>query len=219
MWPRVIPFGLYMALLSFEGLIATLWVYPIKILMVLAVLLYCWPYYEELHGRLCHSLGEGLLTLGTGMLVYLAWVRMDWAWATIGQPAGYNPFQAGSTLGAGLAGVRLFGASVVVPVMEELFWRSFLLRFLITRFPEQGTQVPDNFAAVRLGTYTRFSFLASVVLFGSEHNLWLAGIMAGTCYTLLLYRTQRLWPCVMAHGVTNFFLGVHVLRTGEWQWW
>ncbi|MBI3392868.1 MAG: CPBP family intramembrane metalloprotease [Nitrospirae bacterium] len=43
--------------------------------------------------------------------------------------------------------------------------------------------------------------------------------MAGVAYNLLLYRTGRLWPCILAHGVTNLLLAVHVLATGEWKWW
>jgi len=56
------------------------------------------------------------------------------------------------------------------------------------------------------------------VLFGLEHHLWLAGMMAGAVYTLLLYTTRRLWPCILAHAITNLMLGAHVLMTGEWRW-
>jgi len=235
MWPRVLPFGLYMAFLVFETLLHSssawlpclvaseallpLWLYPLKTVTVLGALLYYWRQYDELHGKLCASLGEGVLAIGAGVVVYLAWVRMHWAWATIGQAAGYNPLQAGASMGAGLAAVRLFGAAVVVPIMEELFWRSFLIRFVITLFPAGPTNVPTEFISIPLGTVTRLSFVMTVVLFGSEHTLWLAGMMAGAVYTLLLYKTRRLWPCVLAHGVTNLLLGIHVLVTQEWQWW
>jgi CAAX prenyl protease-like protein len=93
--------------------------------------------------------------------------------------------------------------------MEELFWRSFLLRYLIS----------PRFKTVRLGALTPFSFVVTVVLFGLEHDLWLAGMMAGVAYTLLLNRTGNLWSCVLAHAVTNLALGVHVLMTEEWRWW
>ena len=235
MWPRVLPFGLYMAFLLLESVahpvgawipalapweaLFPLWLYPLKIAVVLGTLIYCWRQYDELHDKLCTSLGEGILAIGTGVVVYLAWVRMDWAWATMGQAAGYNPLQAGAGMGAGLAAVRLFGAAVIVPIMEELFWRSFLIRFVITLFPEEQTDVTTEFTSVRLGTFTPISFVVTVVLFGSEHSLWLAGMMAGAIYNLLLYKTRRLWPGVLAHGVTNLLLGVHVLITQEWQWW
>jgi uncharacterized protein len=68
-----------------------------------------------------------------------------------------------------------------------------------------------------LGCLPPISFIVTVVLFGSEHTLWLAGMMAGAIYNLLLYKTRRLWPCILAHGVTNLLLGVHVLVTQEWQ--
>jgi uncharacterized protein len=234
-WPRVLPFGLYMAFLALESLLdsasawvpflaesrvlLSLWLYPIKIVVVLGALLYGWSQYDELRDKLYASLCEGVLTIGVGVVVYLAWVRMDWSWATLGQGAGYNPWQAGASAGALLAAVRLFGAAVVVPMMEELFWRSFLLRFVISLFSAEKTNVTPEFTSIPLGTFTPISFVVTVVLFGSEHTLWLAGMMAGALYNLLLYKTRRLWPCILAHGVTNLLLGVHVLVTQEWQWW
>lgn len=227
MWPWVMPFGLYMAFLCLESVVQSvtgsttvgLWLYPVKTAAVFGTLLYFWRQYTELHVRLCVSGQEGAWTLGAGVLVYLAWVRMDWPWATLAQSAGYDPFQAGASLGALLAAVRLFGAAVVVPMMEELCWRSFLLRYVITLSPGAKTTTPTEFTAIPLGTFTPMSFLVTVVLFGSEHALWLAGMLAGAVYTLLLYKTRRLWPCVLAHGITNLLLGVHVLMTREWHWW
>jgi CAAX prenyl protease-like protein len=224
-WPRLLPFALFMAFIAVESVIPwirsltssadtgstllSLWLYPVRTATVLGALVLLWPAYQELQGQTFANRGEILLAVGVGVLVYLAWVRMDWSWATQGQPAGYNPFQAGARAGAVLAGVRIFGAAVVVPVMEELFWRSFLIRYLVS----------SPFVSVRLGTCTPLSFGATVVLFGLEHHLWLAGMTAGVAYNLLLYKTRHLWPCILAHAVTNLILGVHVLVTGEWHWW
>ena len=230
-WPRVLPFGLYglsrpriaaalrQCLDAFPGRIEgalSLWLYPIKIGVVLGALLYGWCRYDELHDKLFASLREGVVTIGASVVVYLAWVRMDWSWATLGQGAG-NPWQAGASAGV-LAAVQLFGAAVVVPVMEELFGSPFFSG-LCPRFPAEKTNVTPEFTSIPLGTFTPISFVVTVVLFGSEHTLWLAGMMAGALYNLLLYKTRRLWPCVLAHGVTNLLLGVHVLVTQEWQWW
>lgn len=191
------------------GPVADLWLYPVKTAVVLGLLAYFWPRYGELKDRSFSSVGDVLVAVAAGILVYMVWVRMDWPWAMQGSPAGYDPFRAGQGSGVVLAGVRMFGAAVVVPVMEELFWRSFLLRYLIA----------SRFETVRLGAVTPFSCLATIVLFGLEHHLWLAGMLAGAAYTLILYRTGRLWPCILAHGVTNLALGIHVLVTGEWRWW
>ncbi len=224
-WVRVIPFGLYLVFLSLTAgaewiaehypsqpvfsAFATVWHYPIKIAIVGMLLLAFWSRYEELKAPLVTSLAELGLAVGVGILVYLAWVRMDWAWATQGITSGYNPFEDTGWTGWGLAGIRLFGASVVVPVMEELFWRSFLLRYLIA----------PTFRTVPLGMFTPLSLVMTTAFFGFEHHLWLAGMLAGLAYTLLLYYTKRLWPCIIAHGVTNLCLGVHVLVTHEWRWW
>ena len=221
-WARVLPFAAYMGFIGVSSLLAwgfehgseggaiwDLWSYPVKTLVVGSLLIFFWSRYQELKTPIFLNWQEGILTLGIGLLVYALWVRMDWPWAIQGDITEYDPYVAGSTLGTLLAGIRLFGASVTVPIMEELFWRSFLIRYIIQ----------SNFQAVRLGTYTVGSFAITVVLFGLEHNLWLAGMMAGTAYNLLLYRTGRLWPCIMAHAVTNFALGLHVLATGEWYWW
>jgi CAAX prenyl protease-like protein len=223
--PRVLPFAVYLFFLALAeviawlsphlsavaalGLRANLWIYPLKTAAVLAVLIYFWPCYDELNVKRTLKPRDVLLAAIIGVVVYVLWVRMDWPWATQGQPGGYNPLLAGDRMEKVLVTVRLLGAVIVVPVMEELFWRSFLLRYLIS----------TRFQTVPLGTFTVFSFLATVVLFGLEHHLWLAGMMAGAAYTLLLYGTRRLWPSIIAHAVTNLALGLHVLLTQEWHWW
>jgi len=224
---RILPFVVYLSFLAIVQVIPSitaanvsqsssvgnidLWLYPIKTAAVLGLLIYFWPQYSELKDRVIDGPGEAILTIAVGLLVYTAWVRMDWSWAMQGDGTGpgYNPFRTGTGMGVVLAGIRIFGASVVVPIMEELFWRSFLIRYLIS----------SKFESIALGTFTAFSFTATVVLFGLEHDLWLAGIMAGIAFTGLLYYTKRLWPCILSHAVTNFALGIHVLMTGEWRWW
>ena len=144
------------------------------------------------------------------MLVFVLWVNMDWDFATMGDLRGFDPFLNANASGRNLLIFsRLFGAALVVPVMEELFWRSFLLRYI----------VHTNFISVRIGTYTLSSLLIGSVLFGLEHNLVLAGIMAGIAYSLLLYWTKSIYQCILAHGVTNLALGIYVLQTGYWQFW
>ena len=227
MTARILPFVVYLSFLAIVQIIPSitasgvtqnswgghvdLWLYPVKTAAVLALLIYFWPQYQELKDTIINGPREAILTIAVGLLVYAAWVRMDWSWAMQGDGTadGYDPFRTGTGTGIVLAGIRLFGASVVVPIMEELFWRSFLIRYLIS----------SKFESVALGTFTVFSCAATVVLFGLEHDLWLAGMMAGVAYTGLLYYTKRLWPCIVAHAVTNFALGIQVLVTGEWRWW
>ncbi len=135
---------------------------------------------------------------------------MAWDWATFGTLQGYDPtvFPDGITRSM-LIGFRLAGASIVVPVMEELFWRSFLVRYLID----------SDIKKVAIGQFTAMSCIVTIILFGMEHNFWLSGIIAGAVYTLLLYRTKSIAQCILSHAVTNFSLGIYVLNTGKWHFW
>ena len=101
------------------------------------------------------------------------------------------------------------GAALVVPVMEELFWRSFLLRRLMA----------ERFLAVDPGRLAAVPVVVTVLLFGVEHNQWLAGMVAGAVYTALYWHGRTLWLPVLAHAVTNAVLGGWVLATANWTYW
>jgi CAAX prenyl protease-like protein len=93
--------------------------------------------------------------------------------------------------------------------MEELFWRSFLIRYIIG----------NDFSKIPIGTFSWASFLITVVLIGLEHHYFLAGMMAGAVFNLLLYFTRSISQCILAHAVANLALGIYVLQTGKWLFW
>lgn len=223
-WLRVIPFAVFMGFIGLqqgaqwavdEGMlnlsaVQLLYLYPVKAILVALLLLLFMRQYVELRWsdfrNFSHTIGSLLL----GLLVFVLWINMDWDFATFGESKGFNPSLIESdAVRNSLIFFRIFGAALVVPIMEELFWRSFLLRYIID----------SNFMAVRIGTYSLASFVIGSVLFGLEHNLVLAGIMAGVAYSLLLYWTKSVSQCVLAHAVTNFVLGLYVLQTANWQFW
>lgn len=221
---RTIPFALFMGFVGLEELLrylstkqillldpsVLLLTYPIKTLAVGGLLLYFAKNYKELVFRDLLRADHSLLSTLTGLLIFFLWIQMDWDFATVGTPAGFNPTQVqDSTLRWTLTLFRIAGASLVVPVMEEIFWRSFLIRYI-----QQA-----DFSTVPLGTFTWGSFFLSAVLFGLEHNLVAAGIMAGFLFNLLLYRTRSLAQCILSHAVANFALGIYVLYTGRWHFW
>jgi len=104
---------------------------------------------------------------------------------------------------------RVFGAVIVVPVMEELFWRAFLIRWLVN----------EDFKSVAVGTFTWMSFGVTVALFGGEHYQWLAGLICGAMYNWLYYRRKDVFACVVAHAVSNAALAAWVLSRGDWKFW
>ena len=174
-------------------------------------LLWVWrrEYADDIAPRL--TLSGCLIAVAAGIVVLVLWIAPENVLPQIGEPSGFDPYSFGWPPAAVplLIAVRLVGAAVVVPVMEELFWRSFLLRYTIN---------PD-FRSVPLGTFTLFSFAAVVVLFGLEHYRVIQGMIAGIFYTWLVIRQKSLRGCILAHGVTNLGLGIYVLGTGEWGFW
>lgn len=152
--------------------------------------------------------------VAAGVLVCGLWIGLDGLYPKIGAagPA-WNPhaqFGEGSALAWVLVAVRLFGSSVVVPPLEEVFYRSFFYRSLARA----------DFQKVPLGYFAWLPFLATSVVFGLMHpQQWLAGILCGLIYQGLVIRKQRLGDAMTAHAITNFLLGLWVLWKGAWQFW
>ena len=221
---RCLPFALFMGFIGFDELIrfcaghgffqleaTTLYyLYPIKAVTVAAVLFALRTRYHELTFKDLANIPATLASCGVGMLVFILWINMDWTLGAATVPQGFNPtLLTDRTLQIAMTVFRIAGAVLVVPIMEELFWRSFLIRYIIDK----------NFDTVQTGTFTWASFLFTVALFGLEHNYFYAGVMAGGIYNLLLYRTRSLAQCILAHAVTNLALAVYVVVTGKWQFW
>jgi uncharacterized protein len=96
-----------------------------------------------------------------------------------------------------------------VPLIEELFWRSFLMRWIAQPIFQGVAPQHVGLRAVVLSTF----------VFTLAHTLWLAAALAGLAYALLYVRTGKLWAAVTAHAVTNAALGAWVIATGQWRFW
>ena len=105
---------------------------------------------------------------------------------------------------------RVLGCVLVVPVFEELFWRGWLMRWL----------VKPEFLAVPFGTYQRAAFWTVAVLFAAEHGAyWEVGLAAGIAYNWWAVRSRSLADCILAHAVTNGILSAYILVSGRWEYW
>ena len=208
---RALPFAVYIGFLVAEslakGYVDVRWLYAAQIAVVAALLAWYAPAYGELRRPSATPARDWLLGLILGVVVFVLWINLDFAWAQIGSGRGVAGELASN--GEGQTGVllRFVGAVLVVPVMEELFWRSFLMRWL------ENTE----FLAVDPKTVGWRSILIASAVFGAEHHLWLAGIVAGLAYGWLYRRTGALWTVVLAHAVTNLLLEIWVHRTGGWH--
>lgn len=105
---------------------------------------------------------------------------------------------------------RTLRAVVLVPIIEELFWRAWLIRWLIS----------PKFERIRLGTYQAQSFWITAAMFASEHGpFWDVGLIAGIAYNWWMVRTRSLGDCILAHAVTNACLCGYILATHRWEYW
>ncbi len=215
---RIVPFAAFMVLLIARGEVPAdgswgidpRWVYGITVLVVGGLLAYFWREYGELVAQTWPSLPEIALGVGVGLVVFALWIQLDAPWMSIGSPsASFLPLDPAGALIWPLVILRWIGAALVVPVMEELFWRSFLMRWI--QSPQFESVVPQRVAlkAVVLSTF----------VFVLAHTLWLAAIIAGLAYAWLYVRTGKLWLPIIAHAVTNGALGVWVVVTGNWAFW
>ena len=217
----VAPFVLFMAFTMVEsrGWLALSYetVYTSKIAVVAATL---WVFRRQYPPVTSSGFLLGAISGAVGLVV---WIALDWIQKAIpdaqllvesvmqGNRAGYDPFAGDSSAAARTAfiGIRLIGLVIVVPIMEEIFWRGFLARYLIA----------DDFRKVAQGTFTTFSFVIVTVAFASVHPEVLAALAWGAMINWLYHKTANLWACIVMHAVTNALLGAYILATGTWQLW
>jgi CAAX prenyl protease-like protein len=214
-WLRILPFAVYLLFIVIAELLARVgappaalrWLYPVKVTLVALLLALFWRRYEELK-RFSLSSAAIAAALATGIVVLVLWVNLDTGWLVVGSSPGYDPHVDGR-IDWLLVTIRIAGAALVVPIMEELFWRSFLMRWIDAL----------DFQTVEPPQLSVKAFAITVLLFGFEHNLWLAGMIAGAAYSWLYMRYRNLWTPILAHAVTNGLLGVWVVLTGNWSFW
>jgi CAAX prenyl protease-like protein len=230
-FPYVAPMALYFVFLQAQTSwpqLLEVW-YPLKAIAVAATLWWLRGYYVELKER--PTAAVWLPAFLIGLLAIGLWILLDPFYPKLGelfQLAGnlwrrltgeapvtpeaetvYDPTLLPALRARLFIAFRVAGAVLVVPVMEELFWRAFLIRWLAN----------EDFKTVPLGTFTWLSFGSTVFLFGVEHSQWLAGLICGALYNWLFYRTKSVFACVIAHAVSNAALAAWVLGTGDWKFW
>jgi CAAX prenyl protease-like protein len=104
---------------------------------------------------------------------------------------------------------RLLGSCIVIAIIEEFFWRSWL-----TRWVEK-----EDFLSVDPGSVSTRSLLIGALMFATVHNRWIAGLLCGILYGLFYRKTRDIWAVCFAHGLTNFLLGLYVLWSGKYEFW
>ena len=147
-----------------------------------------------------------------GLVVFVLWVSVDKLvpYPHLGTRTAFDPTPLqGSGWWPVFLVARLYGLVLMVPVMEEIFWRSFLVRFL--------TQ--SDFRKLPVGTFSSSALWIMVAASAISHPEWLVAVIASLAYGLWIKRSKSLFGAIVAHLTTNAALGAYVLATREWQYW
>lgn len=202
------------------------WIYPLQTVVCLGLLAFFWRNYEF---RPCRGQGFAVSMALVGIAVWiLPSLLFDWldietsdyreTWALVGVSArdtGFDPtIFADRPFWFGVVVVgRLVRMVIVVALIEEVFWRGFLMRYLI--------DLDRPFHETPFGTPGRVSVLLTVALFTAEHNPvdWVGAVVFGSLACWVAIRTRSLFACVLMHAVANLVLGIFVVTTGRWGFW
>ena len=186
---------------------AEYWIYPAQTISCGGLLI--WFRREYDFGRPRHIILIALV----GVIVFLLWISPQQFLGAPKRSTGFNPdiFQASAMAYWTATLLRFLRLVVVVPLVEEIFWRGFLLRFLID----------ENFDRVRFGTFSWLSFMVVTLAFSLSHSKadWPAALLTGMVYNGVAYRTKSLSSCILTHAITNLFLGLWIMKTKQWGFW
>jgi len=220
---RVAPFVIFLALTFCQGQFgeaSRYWFYLAKTLAGAWLIWEMRPFVSEMRWAMSWE------AVVVGVAVFAVWVgiSVDWTmqnslWARLGlthplgaAPKAWNPnaqFGEGSALAWLIIVTRIAGSTFIVPPLEEVFYRSFLYRYI----------AKVDFQSVPLNQFLPWPFLATAAVFGFSHNEWLAGILCGAAYQWLVIRKNRLGDAMTAHAITNCLLGLWVVWRGAWHFW
>ena len=183
------------------------WIYPAQTIICGALLVWFWRDYDFRAPR------KIWFALAIGLVVFVLWIAPQQFLSFHPRLAGFDPevFAGQPAMYRGTVIARFLRLVIVVPLVEEIFWRGFLLRYLIN----------ERFTEVAIGTFSWISFAIVTLGFGFAHSPadWIAAFATGALYNLVAYRTRSLASCVVAHATTNLLLGIWIMATRQWGFW
>jgi len=212
---RVLPFFIFLGITALQGESGTaksFWLYFAKSAVGL------WMIWEmrSLVKEMRWAFSWEAVVVGVGVCV--VWIGLDPYYPQnhlVFQPIEGEEWNPGNLYGQGTTmawffiAVRILGSTFIVPPIEEVFYRSYVYRMMIS----------NDWEKVPLGYFAGASFIACSLLFGLMHFQWLAGVICGMAYLWLTIHKKRLGDAMTAHAITNFLLGIWVVWKGAWQFW
>ena len=185
------------------------WTYFAKVVIVLGALVWAKSTWRDVKV----DVKQIPLAVVVGLVMFAIWVGIEKFvhYPHLGDRAAYNPFEKIPDAGLRTAfiAVRFFGLALLVPFMEEIFWRSFGLRY--------ASQT--NFQDLAIGKFTQVGAGLTCAVFALAHPEWIPALIFAAGMTALVWKTKSIFACVVAHAVTNLALGIYVVTQSAWSLW
>ncbi|MFK7818857.1 MAG: CAAX prenyl protease-related protein [Planctomycetaceae bacterium] len=239
---HVLPFVVFMGFLLLIGLFESFgftsdredmpwyrfapeqWVYPLQTVVTACVLLFFRHHYELKPAR---GILFGVLIGVVGIAI---WIAPGHVFRTLemepsstlekfgfaNREEGFNPTfirdYSASWYGAAVL-FRFLRMVIVVALIEEIFWRGFLMRYL--------TDLNGDYWKVPFGTHHWRAFLGVTLLVTLAHSPvdYVAAAIYGALAYFVAIRTKSLAACVAMHATANLLLGIYTMATGQWGYW
>jgi CAAX prenyl protease-like protein len=200
------------------------WVYPLQVLAC-AVLLVRYRSCYDLRwsrwvplGVVAGAVGIGVWLLPAAAYDWLGLSEAPGGWlgwvGVVPRESGFDPgvFETPWAYWTSLV-LRFLRAVVVVALVEEIFWRGFLMRFLLK---------PDgDYWSVRFGTPAWRTYLLVTAAFVLAHPLDFALVawIYGSLTYVLAVASRSLLACVVMHATANLLMGLYIMATGKFGLW
>lgn len=215
---RILPFAVFLLFMLIPATVfpgAEYWLYAAKTIAAAGVL---WWLRDRLPEMKWAVSWEAVVV---GIVIAVVWlglppVKLPWELFSKAKEAAkpeevWNPvayFAGNPALGWGFFAIRTLGRSLVVPAIEEIFYRGFVYRYVIS----------PNFTEVALNRFHAGAFALTSVMFGIAHgDHWIQGILCGVAYQWLVLRKSRLGDAMLAHAITNLIISIYAVVTNQWQ--
>ena len=236
---HVLPLALFLSISALPAMLAVAnpelpwhrqapehWIYPIQTLFIGVVLVFFGKHYTFRPWRGL-KLAVLLAVVGIAMWITPAWIYernftspeavLGWlAWLGVEERRdGFNPDLLAAWPGWQTASVvmRFVRLVIIVPLVEELFWRGFLMRYV-----NAGDRA---WQSVPFGEHSWRTFIVvtSLVVVAHQPADYVAAVVWGSLVYYLAVRTRSLGACVTMHAVANLLLGLYVMQTRQWGFW
>ena len=199
------------------------WLYPLQTIVCLILIKKYWSKFE------IGPLKEFKFSIIMGVVGISIWVlpghlfdvmEMDEGWwkyfGFTDRKEGFNP---SDFLGLNesfywlVVVFRFLRMVLVVSIIEEVFWRGFLMRYILDR--------DGNYWNQPFGKFSLRSYIIVTLLFMFIHapSDYVGAFIYGSITYYVAVKTKSLFACIVMHAVANLLLGCYVLKTGNFGYW